>query len=172
MTLLKYSQLDRKPIAKTTLATANQNRDYRIFENFAFYMMKEACEKRATDILEISGNKYAFDSTTIPLCLAAFPRAKLQSKKGGVKDHALFDIKAQVPTFYTVTTVSKHDSVATSSIHYEPDAYYIFERAYDSFKELYRIHLTRFSYCQSQDKLKVSDRQMEAMNTTEYKYRY
>lgn len=68
-----YLGLCREPIAKTTLATANQNRDYRIFEDFAFYMMKEACEKRTTNILDISGKKYAFDSTTIPLCLATFP---------------------------------------------------------------------------------------------------
>jgi len=134
--------LGREPIAKTTLATANQNRDYRIFEDFAFYMMKEACEKRTTNILDISGKKYAFDSTTIPLCLATFPWAKFRSKKGGVKAHVLYDIEAQVPAFYTVTTASRHDSTAMSSIHYEPNAYYIFDRAYDSFKELYRIHLT------------------------------
>ena len=134
--------LGREPIAKTTLATANQNRNYRIFEDFAFYMMKEACEKRMTNILDISGKKYAFDSTTIPLCLATFPWAKFRSKKGGVKAHVLYNIEAQVPAFYTVTTASKHDSTAMSSIHYEPNAYYIFDRAYDSFKELYRIHLT------------------------------
>lgn len=64
--------LGRESIAKTTLASANQNRDYRIFEDFAFYMMKEACEKRTTNILDIPGKKYAFDSTTIPLCLATF----------------------------------------------------------------------------------------------------
>ena len=116
--------LGREPIAKTTLATANQNRDYRIFEDFAFYMMKEACEKRTTNILDISGKKYAFDSTTIPLCLATFPWAKFRSKKGGVKAHVLYDIEAQVPAFYTVTTASKHDSTAMSSIHYEPNAYY------------------------------------------------
>ena len=89
--------LGREPIAKTTLATANRNRDYRIFEDFAFYMMKEACEKRTTNILDISGKKYAFDSTTIPLCLATFPWAKFRSKKGGVKAHVLYDIEAQVP---------------------------------------------------------------------------
>ena len=129
--------LGREPIAKTTLATANRNRDYRIFEEFAFYMMKEACEKRTTNILDISGKKYAFDSTTIPLCLATFPWAKFRNKKGGVKAHVLYDIEAQVPAFYTVTTASKHDSTLLSSIHYEPNAYYIFDRAYDSFKELY-----------------------------------
>ena len=72
--------------------------------------MKEACEKRTTNILDISGKKYAFDSTTIPLCLATFPWAKFRSKKGGVKAHVLYDIEAQVPAFYTVTTASKHDS--------------------------------------------------------------
>ena len=84
-----YLGLGREPIAKTTLATANQKRDYRIFEDFAFYMMKEACEKRATNILDIPGRKYAFDSTTIPLCLATFPWAKFRRKKGGVKAHVL-----------------------------------------------------------------------------------
>ena len=95
------------------------NRDYRIFEDFAFYMMKEACEKRTTNILDIPGKKYAFDSTTIPLCLATFPWAKFRRKKGGVKAHVLYDIEAQVPAFYTVTTASKHDSTAMSSISCE-----------------------------------------------------
>ena len=134
--------MGRKPITKTTLASANQKRDYRIFEDFAFYMMKEACEKRATNLMNIPGKKYAFDSTTIPLCLATFPWAKFRQKKGGVKAHVLYDVEAQVPSFYTVTTASRHDSTAMSVIPYEPNAYYIFDRAYDSFKELYRIHLT------------------------------
>ena len=138
--------LGREPIAKTTLATANQNRDYRIFEDFAFYMMKEASEKRATNILDIPGKKYAFDSTTIPLCLATFPWAKFRRKKGGVKAHVLYDIEAQVPAFYTVTTASKHDSTVMNAIPYEPNAYYIFDRAYDSFRELYKIHLTGSYY--------------------------
>ncbi len=108
--------LGREPIAKTTLATANQNRDYRIFEDFAFYMMKEACEKRTTNILDISGKKYAFDSTTIPLCLATFRGQSSEARKE--EAHVLYDIEAQVPAFYTVTTASKHDSTAMSSIHY------------------------------------------------------
>lgn len=142
----KFLGIGSKPIAKTTLASANQNRDYRIFEDFAFYMMKEACEKRSTNLLDIHGKKYAFDSTTIPLCLSTFPWARFRRKKGGVKVHVLYDIEAQVPAFYTVTTASKHDSTAMSSIPYEPNSYYIFDRAYDSFKELYRIHLTDSFY--------------------------
>ena len=138
--------LGRNTIVKATLAYANQTRDYRIFEDFAFYMMKEACKKRETNILNIPGKKYAFDSTTIPLCLATFPWAKFRSKKGGVKAHVLYDVEAQVPAFYTVTTASKHDSTAMSSITYEPNSYYIFDRAYDTFKELYKIHLTGSYY--------------------------
>ena len=114
--------LGRNTIVRATLAYANQTRDYRIFEDFAFYMMKEACEKRETNILNIPGKKYAFDSTTIPLCLATFPWAKFRSKKGGVKAHVLYDIEAQVPAFYTVTKASKHDSTAMSSIPYEPNS--------------------------------------------------
>lgn len=114
-------------IAKVTLAYANQNRDYRIFEDFAFYMIKEACEKRATNISKIPGNKYAFDSTTIPLCIATFPWVKFRRKKGGVKAHVLYNIEAQAPAFYTVTTASKHDSTAMYLTQCEPHAYYIFE---------------------------------------------
>jgi len=148
--------LGTEQIAKTTLATANQNRDYRIFEDFAFYMMKEACEKRSTKIMDIPGKKYAFDSTTIPLCLSTFPWAKFRSKKGGVKAHVLYDVEAQVPTFYTVTTASKHDSTAMSAIPLEPNAYYVFDRAYDSFRELYRINvMDSFFVVRAKTNLKV-----------------
>ena len=131
--------LGRKPIAKTTLATANQNRDYRIFEEFAFYMMAQAREKRAEDIFKLGGKVYAFDSTTIPLCLSVFWWAKFRKKKGGVKAHVLYDLEAQVPAFYHITTASVHDSKAMKEIPYETDAYYIFDRGYNNFKELYRI---------------------------------
>ena len=131
--------LGRKPIAKTTLATANQNRNYRIFEEFAFYMMAQAREKRAENIFKLGGKVYAFDSTTIPLCLSVFWWARFRKKKGGVKAHVLYDLEAQVPAFYHITTASVHDSKAMQGIPYETDAYYIFDRGYNNFKELYRI---------------------------------
>lgn len=131
--------LGRKPIAKTTLATANQNRDYRIFEEFAFYMMEQARRNRAADIFKLGGKVYAFDSTTIPLCLSVFWWAKFRKKKGGVKAHVLYDIEAQVPAFYHITTASVHDSKAMPEIPYETGAYYIFDRGYNNFKELFRI---------------------------------
>ena len=131
--------LGRKPIAKTTLATADQNRDYRIFEEFAFYMMAQAREKRATDIFKLGGKVYAFDSTTIPLCLSVFWWAKFRKKKGGVKAHVLYDLEAQVPAFYHITTASVYDSKAMPEIPYETGAYYVFDRGYNNFGELYRI---------------------------------
>lgn len=131
--------LGRKPIAKTTLATANQNRDYRIFEEFAFYMLEQARRNRAADIFKLGGKVYAFDSTTIPLCLSVFWWAKFRKKKGGVKVHVLYDLEAQVPAFYHITTASVHDSKAMPEIPYETGAYYIFDRGYNNFKELFRI---------------------------------
>lgn len=133
--------LGRKPIAKTTFAYANQNRDYRIFEDFAFYMMEQARKKRVTDIFKLQGNVYAFDSTTIPLCLSVFWWAKFRKKKGGVKAHVLYDLESQVPAFFHISTASVYDSRAMKEIPYESGSYYVFDRGYNAFKELFKIHL-------------------------------
>ena len=132
--------LGRKPIAKTTFASANQNRDYRIFEDFAFYMMEQARKKRVTDIFKLKGNVYAFDSTTIPLCLSVFWWAKFRKKKGGVKAHVLYDLEIQVPAFFHISTASVYDSKAMKEIPYESGSYYIFDRGYNAFKELFKVH--------------------------------
>ena len=75
--------LGRKPIAKTTFASANQNRNYHIFEDFAFYMIEQAQKKQVTDIFKLKANVYAFDPTIIPLCLLVFWWAKICKKNGG-----------------------------------------------------------------------------------------
>ena len=133
--------IGRNPIAKTTFASANQNRDYRIFENFAFFMMEQARKKQATDIFKLKGHVYAFDSTTIPLCLSIFWWAKFRKKKGGIKAHVLYDLEAQVPAYFHISTASVHDSKAIKYIPYESGSYYVFDRGYNAFKELYKIHL-------------------------------
>ena len=132
--------LGRKPIAKTTFASANQNRGYRIFEDFAFYMMEQARKKRVTDIFKLKGNVYAFDSTTIPLCLSVFWWAKFRKKKGGIKAHVLYDLESQVPAFFHISTASVYDSKAMKEIPYESGSYYVFDRGYNAFKELFKIH--------------------------------
>lgn len=133
--------IGRNPIAKTTFASANQNRDYRIFEDFAFFMMEQARKKQATDIFKLKGHVYAFDSTTIPLCLSIFWWAKFHKKKGGVKAHVLYDLEAQVPAYFHFSTASVHDSKAMKYIPYESGSYYVFDRGYNAFKELHKIHL-------------------------------
>ena len=132
--------LGRNPVAKTTFATANQNCNYRIFEEFAFYMMDQARSKRATDIFKLKGKVYAFDSTTILLCLSVFWWAKFRKRKGGVKAHVLYDLESQVPAYFHITKASVHDSKAMKEIPYESGSFYVFDRGYNAFKELYRIH--------------------------------
>lgn len=138
-----HHDLGRKTIAKTTLATANQNHDYRIFEKFAFYMMSQAREKRAENTFRFGVKVYAFDSTTIPLCLSVFWWAKFRKKKGVVKVLVLYDWEAQVPAFYHITSASIHDSKVMREIPYETDAYYIFDRSYNNFRDFYRIQRTK-----------------------------
>ena len=127
-------------VSKTNLAYANQVRDCRIFEEFAYYVVEEARNKRATVIFNIDGHVYAFDSTTIDLCLAVFWWAAFRKHKGGVKVHTLFDVETQIPAFFLVTAASVHDVNAMDVIPYETGAYYIFDRAYDDYKRLFHIH--------------------------------
>lgn len=129
-----------KNVSKSSLARANQDRDYRIFEEFAYFLVNEGREKRATDIFKLNGNVYAFDSTTIDLCLSVFWWAKFRKKKGGIKVHTLYDIETQIPAFFHITEASVHDSKAMKEIPYESGSYYIFDRAYNNFKMLYEIH--------------------------------
>lgn len=104
-------------------------------------MMNQAREKRVTDIFKLEGKVYAFDSTTIPLCLSVFLWAKFRKRKGGVKIHFLYDLEASVPAFYHITTASVHDSKVMSAIPYESGSYYVFDRGYNAFAELYKINL-------------------------------
>ena len=129
-----------KNVSKTSLARANQTRDFRIFEDFAYYLVGEARRKRATDIFQLDGNVYAFDSTTISLCLEVFWWAKFSKYKGGIKIHTLYDLETQIPAFFHITTASGYDSKVMKEIPVESGAYYVFDRGYNNFKELYRIH--------------------------------
>lgn len=129
-----------KNVSKSSLARANQDRDYHIFEEFAYYLVNDARQKRVSNIFKLGGNVYAFDSTTIDLCLSVFWWAKFRKKKGGIKVHALYDVETQIPAFFHVTEASVHDSAAMKEIPYEPESYYIFDRAYNHFKMLYKIH--------------------------------
>lgn len=128
-----------KHVTRSNLAKANQNRDYHIFEAYAYYMVEQARNKRKTDVFKLGGNVCAFDSTTIDLCLNVFWWAKFRKRKGGIKVHTLYDIETQIPTFFHITTASVHDSKVLDEIPYETGAYYIFDRGYNHFKSLFLI---------------------------------
>ena len=139
-----------KHVTRSNLSKANTNRDYRIFEEYAYFLVSEARRKRATDIFKLDGNVYAFDSTTISLCLDVFWWAKFRKHKGGIKIHTLYDLETQIPAFFHITMASVHDSKAMKEIPIETGAYYIFDRGYNNFKELYRIHRAELTIYGSQ----------------------
>ena len=130
-----------KHVTRSNLAKANENRNYRIFENFAFYMISEARKKRINDIFKLNGNVYAFDSTTIDLCLKLFPWANFSTYKGGIKIHTLYDVETQVPAFIHITEAKINDVRAMDVITYESGSFYVFDRAYNDYHRLYKIHM-------------------------------
>lgn len=130
-----------KHVTRSNLAKANENRDYRIFEDFAFHMISEARKKRVNDIFKLNGNVYAFDSTTIDLCLKLFPWANFLTYKGGIKIHTLYDVETQVPAFIHITEAKINDVRAMDVITYESGSFYVFDRAYNDYHRLYKIHM-------------------------------
>ncbi len=129
-----------KSVTRSNLSKTNEQRDYRIFEDYAVFMISEARKRRIGNIFELDGHVYAFDSTTIDLCLSVFEWAKFRKHKGGIKMHTLYDVEAEVPAFVHITPAKVHDSKAMPQIPYERKAYYIFDRAYNDFANLYTIN--------------------------------
>jgi hypothetical protein len=128
-----------KSVTRSNLAKANERRNSKIFEEFAYHLIEVARKKLANDNFEIKGNVYAFDSSTIDLCLSVFWWAKFRKAKGGVKLHTLYDITTQIPAFIHITAATVNDMNAMDVIPYESDAYYIFDRGYVDFTRLYKI---------------------------------
>ena len=129
-----------KSITRSNLAKANENRNSKIFEEFAYHLIGIARNKRANEDFEIKGKLYAFDSSTIDLCLSVFWWAKFRKAKGGIKIHTLFDITTQIPAFIHITSASVNDVNAMDHIPYEEGAYYVFDRGYVDFSRLYVIN--------------------------------
>ena len=129
-----------KAATRSNLSKANNNRDCRIFEDFAYRVMADAQKCRAVEIFKLGGKVYAFDSTTIDLCLSVFEWAMFRKKKGGIKLHTLYDIETQIPTFFHITPARQHDTRAMDVIPYEENSFYIFDRAYNDFGRLFTIN--------------------------------
>jgi len=126
-------------IKLSNLSYANANRDYKIFEEFAYHMINLAQSKRITRPFVLNGKFYAFDSTTIDLCMSLFEWAYFRKTKSGIKVHTLFDVVTQIPTYIHITEAKLHHVKAMDEIPYEPNAFYIFDKGYYDLARLYRI---------------------------------
>ena len=133
----------RSRVARSTLADANETRDWRIYAEFAQALISTARGLYASEPfgLELAHTAYALDSTTIDLCLSVFPWARLPpSSRGGIKLHALLDIRTAIPSVVHITPSQLHDVHMLDRLVPEPGAIYVMDRAYLDFERLYRFH--------------------------------
>lgn len=131
----------RGRISRTTLADANEHRDWRIFRDFAQHLIGLARELYSNESLGIDFTDavYAFDSTTIDLCLTLFPWAQFRQHKSAVKLHTLLDVRGSIPTNVYVTGGQVHDVNLLDELLLEAGAFYLLDRGYLDFARLYRM---------------------------------
>ena len=128
-------------VSRSTLADANERRDWRIYSDFAHVLIAHARKLYAGDAfaVDLEQPAYAFDSTTIDLCLALFPWAKFRKRKAAVKLHTLVDLHGNIPCFIHITNGKTHDVKALDELDIEPTAFYMMDRGYVDFRRLYRF---------------------------------
>lgn len=133
----------RGMVSRNNLAHANQQRDWRIYADFARVLIREARALYAHDEfgVELDETVYALDSTTIDLCLSLFPWAPWERSKAAVKMHTLLDVRGSIPSFVSVTPARIHDVTVLDELLLEPGSFYIMDRAYIHFARLYRFTL-------------------------------
>jgi hypothetical protein len=131
----------RANIARATLAHANRERDWRIYADFAHLLIQQARHLYRNEpfAVELSDTVYAFDSTTIDLCLSLFPWAQFRRHKSAVKVHTLFDVRSSIPASVYVTGAQVHDVNLLDRLVLEPGAIYLFDRGYLDFARLFRL---------------------------------
>ena len=131
----------RGKISRSTLAYANENRDWRIYCDFAQILIHEARQLYANDDfdLELQQTVYALDSSTIDLCLSVFPWARFRKTKGAIKLHTLLDLRGNIPSFVAITDGKVHDVNILDVLIPEPGAIYVMDKAYLDFERLYHL---------------------------------
>src|SRR3989344_924192 len=131
----------RGKIARNTLAYANENRDWRIYADFAQVHIHTARNLYLDEPfgVDLKETVYAMDASTIDLCLSVFPWARFRKRKGGVKLHTLLDLRGPIPTFISITDAKVNDIKILDQLILEPGSIYIFDRGYLDFERLYRI---------------------------------
>jgi len=132
----------RSPIKRSTLADANERRDWRIYAEFAQRLIAQARRLYAEEDLglDLSNTVYALDSTTIDLCLSLFPWAPFRATKAAVKMHTLLDLRGNIPSFIHVSDGKLHDVNVLDLMIPEPTAIYVMDRAYLDFERLFGLH--------------------------------
>jgi hypothetical protein len=132
----------RGKVSRNTLAHANQVRDWRIYADFAQVVITQARSLYAHEDFgfELEQAVYAFDATTIDLCLSLFPWAKFRQRKGAIKLHTLLDLRGSIPILIYVTQGKTHEVNLLDDLIIEPGAIYLFDRGYLDFARLYKIH--------------------------------
>jgi hypothetical protein len=133
----------REAVKRSTLADANESRDWRIYANFAQRLIDQARKLYVQEDLglELSNTVYALDSTTIDLCLSVFPWAHFRSTKAAVKMHTLLDLRGSIPSFIHISNGKLHDVHALDLLLPEAGAFYVMDRGYVDFARLHALHL-------------------------------
>lgn len=131
----------RGKVSRSTLADANERRDWRIYSDFAQALIRHARQLYAADSfgVDLEHTAYALDSTTIDLCLSLFPWAKFRHNKGAIKLHTLLDLRGNIPCFVLITDGKTSDVTVLDKLVIEPGAFYVKDRGYIDFARLHRF---------------------------------
>lgn len=158
----------RSGVARSTLADANEQRDWRIYADFAQGLIRTARPLYAHEPLAVDLDQtvYALDSTTIELCLSVFPWARaMHAGCGAIKLHTLLDVRCSIPTVIHLSEARKHDVHMLDQIEPEPGAFYLMDRAYLDFERLHRLHSEgAFFLMRAKKNLKVTRRYSHAVD--------
>lgn len=138
----RYHMGFQNPVRRSTLADANETRDWRIYAEFAQRLIAQARRLYAGESLgvDLDNTVYALDSTTIDLCLSMFPWAHFRSTKAAVKMHTLLDLRGCIPSFIHISDGKLHDVNVLDLLLTEPGAIYVMDRGYVDFERLYLLH--------------------------------
>lgn len=133
-------------VAVSTITRAHENRSYKIYEELAMLLIKEAKQLYIDDNkmeIEHEEKVFAIDATTIDLCLSTFYWATFRTTKAGIKLHTQIDLKTAIPEFIFFSNASVHDVNVFDYISFEANSFYVVDKGYVDYKRLYRIHLCK-----------------------------
>jgi uncharacterized protein DUF4372/DDE family transposase len=156
-------------VSRNNLSNANERRDWRIYAEFAQYLIVEARGLYADEDLavDLDASVYALDSTTIDLCLSLFPWARFRKRKGAVKMHTLLNLRGSIPEFILISDGKMHDVNVLDYLIPAPGAYYLMDRGYLDFTRLYEINICQaFFVTRAKDNFKFKRRYSRPVDRT------